>query len=227
MGSASHRARSSSANHAARSLDVLVLIEDQRERARVELALAPLGPALRATRDSGRAALVVLDAATPIAALRREHPAVPLLVLLPSRAGVARVLDGGADGVLDRGLRPAELRARVRALLRRAQGTVSGAPAVAELGTLRIDFRTRSVWLADLPLALTPGEHALLACLASDPGRVFTKAELRCRCAGEYSSRSRSRSLETRVARLRRRLDSHGSMLVTVWGVGYLLLEPR
>jgi two-component system response regulator QseB len=205
---------------------VLVLIEDQRERARVELALAPLGPALRATRDSGRAALVVLDATAPIAALRRDHPAVPLLVLLPSRDDVARALDAGADGVLDRGLRAAELRARVRALLRRAQGTVNGAPAVADLGVLRVDFRTRSVWIADLPLALTPGEYALLACLASDPGRVFTKAELRRRCSGEYSSRSRSRSLETQIVRLRRRLGSHGSMLVTVWGVGYLLLAP-
>jgi DNA-binding response OmpR family regulator len=203
----------------------LLVIADGAERVRVELALAPLRPAFCTTRRTGRAALVIADERTPIAGLRRDQPTAALLVLLTSRRDVARVLDSGADGVLDHGLRPAELRARVRALLRRAQGTVAAAPAVRRLGALRIDFRARRVALAGVPLALGPREYALLACLAAEPGRVFTKGELRSHCWRDRPSCESGRSLETQIVRLRRRLGAHGSMLVTVWSVGYRLLE--
>jgi DNA-binding response OmpR family regulator len=59
--------------------------------------------------------------------------------------------------------------------------------------------------------------------LASEPGRVFTKAELLRSCWERGDDRARSRTLERHAARLRRRLGRHGPMLVTVWGVGYRL----
>lgn len=201
------------------------MIADRAERARVEVALAPLRPAFCTTFRTGRAALVIADERAPIAGLRRDQPTAALLVLLTSRHDVARVLDSGADGVLDHGLRPAELRARVRALLRRAQGTVAAAPPVRRLGALRIDFRARRVALAGVPLALAPREYALLACLAVEPGRVFTKGELRNHFWRDRPPCDSSRNLETQIVRLRRRLGAHGAMLVTVWSVGYRLLE--
>jgi DNA-binding response OmpR family regulator len=169
--------------------------------------------------------VVIADQRTPVAGLRRDQPTAALLVLLTSREDVARVLDSGADGVLDRGLRPAELRARVRALLRRAQGSVVAVPPVRRLGALRIDFRARRVALAGVPLALGPREYALLACLAGEPGRVFTKSELKRHCWCDRPPCASGRGLETQIVRLRRRLGDHGSMLVTVWSVGYRLLE--
>ena len=70
---------------------------------------------------------------------------------------------------------------------------------------------------------LSPAERALLACLASQPGRVFTKAELRTAIWGERPPPAAGRALEAQVARLRRALGPHGPTLVTVWSVGYRL----
>jgi DNA-binding response OmpR family regulator len=108
-----------------------------------------------------------------------------------------RALEDGAAAVVRAGAH-AELRARVRALQRRAAAS----------------YR------------LSRGERALLACLASEPGRVFTKAELRAAIWGERSPPARSRALEAQVARLRRSLGPDGAALVTVWSVGYRLDRP-
>ena len=91
----------------------------------------------------------------------------------------------------------AELAARVRALLRRAPTT-----------------------------RLSAGERRLLACLASAPGRVFTKAELRAAIWGGQAPPASSRALEAQVTRLRRSLGPDGPALVTVWSVGYRLEHP-
>ena len=120
-----------------------------------------------------------------------------VLAVLQPGDDVARALDDGAAAVVRAGAND-ELVARVRALLRRAQ----------------------------TPPALTAGERALLACLASEPGRVFTKAELRAAIWGEQPPPVGSRALEAQVARLRRSLGLDGPALVTVWGVGYRLERP-
>ena len=67
---------------------------------------------------------------------------------------------------------------------------------------------------------------ALLCCLAREPGRVVTKAELLRSCWDPGDAGAHSRTLERHAARLRRRLGRHGQMLVTVWGVGYRLDAP-
>jgi DNA-binding response OmpR family regulator len=165
---------------------------------------------------------VIVDDPERIGQLRSTHPGALLLVLLPSRTDARRALERGADAVVARGV-PAELRARVRALLRR-QSASAGTVAV---GPLRIDPRARQVIAGGMPLTLRPREFALLACLASEPGRVFTKRELVRICWGEREPPARSRALETQIGRLRRRLGRHATLLVTVWSVGYVLTEPR
>jgi DNA-binding response OmpR family regulator len=119
-----------------------------------------------------------------------------VLAVLESGADVVRALDDGAAAVVRAGAE-AELAARVRALLRRAPTT-----------------------------RLSAGERKLLACLASAPGRVFTKAELRAAIWGGQGPPAGSRALETQVARLRRSLGADGPALVTVWSVGYRLEHP-
>jgi DNA-binding response OmpR family regulator len=201
---------------------VLVLVAVRRDRLRVERALAPLGLGIADGRDP---AVIVLGGAERLEDVRLAHPFAPILALLGGREDAALVLDSGADGVL-RGLeRPAELRARVRALMRRADGSVAG-HTVRGVGALRIDFRARCVALDGLSVALSPSEYALLACLASDPGRVFTKTELSRRCWGD-PGHGGGRRLETQIVRLRRRLGAHAPMLVTVWSVGYRLSDSR
>jgi DNA-binding response OmpR family regulator len=213
------RARWSSAEHA-QAAAVLLAIEDPRRRYRAERALAVLQPLLETTLVARSPTLMIADQPERIGQLRHAHPAALLLVLLREDADAARALDAGADAVLARDA-PAELRARVRALLRRRS---PAAPGVVAVGPLEIDFRARRVALANAPLPLRPREFALLACLASEPGRVFTK---RLRCWGGREPPVGSRALETQIVRLRRCLGRHATLVVTVWSVGYVLTEQH
>jgi DNA-binding response OmpR family regulator len=185
--------------------------------------LAALRPQLVTTFVASRPELVIADRSERIVELREVHPSALLLVFLEERGDAVAALDSGADAVLARDA-PAELRARVRALLRRRSPAPPGGVAV---GPLEIDVRARQVALAGEPLTLRPREFALLACLASEPGRVFTKRELVRSCWGGREPSPRSRALETQIVRLRRHLGCHGALLVTVWSVGYMLTEPR
>jgi len=133
------------------------------------------------------------------------------------RSSVASVLDAGADAVLLGSLRPAELRARVRAIERRYAERLT-------VGPLTLHPRAHRGDLDGAELRLPRREFALLCCLASAPGRAFSKAELIAGCWG--TPPPASRTLERHAARLRARLGRRAPMLVTVWGVGYRLDEP-
>jgi DNA-binding response OmpR family regulator len=203
---------------------ILLAIGDPRERYAAQRALAALRPSLETTAVASRPPLlVIVDEPARIASVRSSHGDALLLALLESRTDATLALDSGADGVVIRGA-PAELRARVRALLRRASGYLDVATAV---GPIEIDFRARRVALGGTELMLRPLEFALLVCLASEPGRVFTKRELIRACWGERERPTRSRALESQIVRLRRRLGRHAELLVTVWSVGYVLTQPR
>jgi DNA-binding response OmpR family regulator len=188
---------------------MILIAADAVLGARIERALAAqtLEPVVVTTDVAG------------LPALRAEHPAAWLLVVGGARAHVAAALDAGADAVLPGPLRAAELRARVRALARRGETRWA-------IGALAIDTRAHLALLDGVDLRLPRREFALLRCLASAPGRVFTKAELLATCWAPGSCSPSSRTLERHAARLRRRLGRHAPMLVTVWGIGYRLDEP-
>ena len=157
----------------------------------------------------------------------RVDPGTPMLVLTARTEELARVryLERGSDDVLAKPYSYTELRARVRALLRRTQRTVNG--RVIRIGALRIDLGAREAWLDGTRLELTAKEYELLRCLASDPTRVFTRAEL-LRDVWGYPSGSRSRTVDSHAVRLRQKLDRPGEqrLVVTVWGVGWRLSDP-
>ena len=189
--------------------DVIVIAADASLRVGIERAIAAQPP---------ESSVVTADIAL-LDASRAAHPGAAVLVVGVRRSQVAAVLDAGADAVLTGALRPAELRARVRALERRHDGCWI-------VGALAIDARARVVSLDGADLRLPRREFALLRCLASEPGRMFTKAELLSTCWNAAACSPSSRTLERHATRLRRRLGRHGSMLVTVWGIGYRLDEP-
>ncbi len=176
--------------------------------ARIEAALAPA---------SSGSVIVTADLGG-LSALRLANPGARVIVVGLRRAQVARALDAGADCALAGELRPAELRARVRALASRDENRRS-------VGALALDRAAHVVTLGGAALELTRREFALLWCLAAAPGHVLTKQELARGCR-ESVRPSSSRALERQVARLRRRLGVHASVLVTVWGVGYRLDPP-
>ena len=171
----------------------------------------------RALRGQPRAGVIVTDSLAGLAALRATHPGAAIVIVALRRSQVAAALDAGADCALTGPIRPAELRARVRALARRGERRLSVGPIV-------LDGAARSARLDGAPLALPAREFEVLRCLASAPGRVFTKQELQRACWSAEAARSRT--LERHIARLRGRLGAHRSMLVTVWAVGYRLDPP-
>jgi DNA-binding response OmpR family regulator len=90
------------------------------------------------------------------------------------------------------------------------------------VGELIVDPAARDVHLGDQRIVLSQKEFALLRLLASDPGRVFTKAEL-LRTVWGYERRGTTRTLDSHACRLRAKLG--GGFVINVWGVGYRLVD--
>ena len=151
---------------------------------------------------------------------------VPVIVLTePGADPVTRVraFESGADDVVPRDVY-LELLARVRALLRRV---LVGQAEVVEAGPLVVDHRARQVRVGEQSVRLSGREFELAAKLASDPRRVFTKAELLRDVWGIRASGIRTRTVDSHASRLRRKLEAAGAgeVVVNDWGVGYRLLS--
>lgn len=150
---------------------------------------------------------------------------VPMILLTePDADPVARIraLESGADDVVPRDVY-LELRARVRALLRRA---TLGQAEVVEAGPIVVDHRSRQVRVGETAVRLSGREFELAGKLASDPQRVFTKSELLRDVWGIRGTSIRTRTVDSHASRLRRKLHAAGAEEVVVndWGVGYRLL---
>ncbi|MBJ7348092.1 MAG: response regulator transcription factor [Thermoleophilaceae bacterium] len=152
-------------------------------------------------------------------------PDLPVIVLSGRASEVDRLraFEQGCDDFLVKPYSFAELRGRIGAVARRS--SVSARRKVLTVGELQIDLRARSVLLGSAPVTLTGKEYALLVQLASDPLRVFTKAELLLAVWGHRDSGS-TRTLDSHACRLRRKLSGGSQrMIVNIWGAGYRLCD--
>ncbi len=168
---------------------------------------------------------VVLDLMLPgkdgwevLAALRRERK-TPVLILTARDAVTDRVrgLDAGADDYLVKPFELAELRARLRALIRRAAGQ---AESVITLGAIAIDTRTRTVQHHDQPVALTAREYALLEMLALHRGRLVTRTQIYEHLFDENDD-SLSNLVEVHISNIRKKLGK--DLIATRRGQGYII----
>jgi DNA-binding response OmpR family regulator len=155
----------------------------------------------------------------------RLDPELPVIVLT-GRSGEAdrvRSFARGADDHLNKPFVYAELLARIRAVLRRAEGRRTR--GVLRVGELTVDPLTRAVRLGGRRVELSAKEFALLHALAEEPGRVYGKQEL-LRDVWGYLSAGNTRTLDAHACRLRKKLrPSPRRWIVNVRGVGYKLTE--
>jgi two-component system response regulator MprA len=223
---------------------LLVVDDDRRLRDVLRRALTLSGYEVRLA-DTGAEALaevsggvpdaVVLDVGLPdidglevCRLLRRERNRVPVLMLTARDAVADRIdgLDAGADDYLIKPFDIDELKARLRALLRRAggEGEVDGG---LSFGELILDPARHGVMVADKFIELTRTEYQLLELLMLNPRRVLPHTLIYDRVWG-YDFGPTSNALRVYVGYLRRKLEDAGSrpLIHTVRGVGYALREP-
>jgi two-component system response regulator AdeR len=209
--------------------------DDPKTREMVELYLRREGHDV-ATAVDGVAALeafaahcphlVILDLMLPRldgreVARRIRAEARPVgLIMLTARAteeDALRGLDLGADDYVTKPFSPRELMARVRAVLRRAPDE-----DVLAAGPVRLDRERHEARVDGVVLDLTPTEFRLLETLLQSPARTFTREELVARALSE-DSEALARTVDAHVMKLRRKLGPAGSLIGTVFGVGYRL----
>jgi DNA-binding response OmpR family regulator len=161
-----------------------------------------------------------------VASVERWAEQVPVIVIGRAQADSVdriRAFRRGCDDYLAPPFDYQELVERIRAVLRRAHPP---APAIVDAPPVRIDTRTRDARVGGRSLRLSQKEYDLLVRLASEPDRVFTKAEL-LRDVWGYRVAGRTRTLDSHASRLRRKLrEAWGEqeLVDNVWGVGYRLL---
>ena len=155
----------------------------------------------------------------------RIDPRLPLVVV-SGRAGETdrvRGFERGADDFVAKPFAYGELRLRVAALLRRSRER--RADGRLRVGELRLDPLAREVRVRGVRVTLSQKEFALLRTLASDPTRVWTKAEL-LRDVWGFRALGATRTLDSHACRLRQKLAAQGDrFVVNVWGVGYRLVD--
>jgi two-component system alkaline phosphatase synthesis response regulator PhoP len=206
--------------------------------------------------QAGYQVVAAYDGETALHLFRRERPNLAILdLMLPDRDGwdVTRIVRGdaglsatpiimltarvedhdkivglelGADDYVTKPFNPREVVARVRAVLRRAQGE-SAPSRVIRVGRVVIDQDAHQVEVNDQPVQLTPTEFSLLLALAEHPGHALTRLELIEKGLG-YSYEGLERTVDSHIKNLRRKLHKAGAtgdLIETVFGVGYRIVE--
>ena len=163
-----------------------------------------------------------LDGISVLKRWRREGRSMPVLILTARDQWHEKVagIDAGADDYLTKPFHMEELLARLRALIRRAQGLAS--PTLI-CGELTLDTRSSRVSLAGLPVSLTSHEYKVLEYLMHRPNAVVSRTELTEHIYAQDFDRD-SNTIEVFVGRLRKKLPPE--LIETVRGMGYRLVPP-
>ena len=215
---------------------IVQLVRDYLERAGFSVITAADGPAALRSARTGKPDLVVLDLALPgmdgldVARSLRREGAVPI-IMLTARTDESDKLVGlelGADDYLTKPFSPKELVARVRAVLRRGQGMAQD--DVIRVGAdVELDVPRMEVTISGRRVELTHTEFELLATLARQPGRIFTRSQLLTAVRG-VAIESYERAIDAHIKNIRRKIEAdprEPRYVLTAYGVGYRFAEAQ
>jgi len=210
--------------------NIVELLRLYLEGAGYATVVATDGPTAVELHRKHRPDLVILDLMLPgmdgfevCRAIRREAD-TPVLMLTARTDDVDAIvgLELGADDYVTKPFNPRALVARVKAILRRTDGTVRlGRPI--EVGSLRIEPRRREVVVGERAVELRAREFDLLAALARDPGVVLSRESLLEDVWGTDFA-GETRTVDVHVSELRKKLGPDGPTIESVRGVGYRLI---
>jgi DNA-binding response OmpR family regulator len=208
---------------------IVEICQDYLKAAGFDVVTASNGLSGLAAARREKPDLVVLDLMMPgmdgldvCRALRREGDTP--IIMLTARVEESDKLIGlelGADDYITKPFSPRELAARVRVVLRRASGDPTS--EVIRAGDVTLDRARYEAQLPEKTISLTPTEFEIFAALMSQPGRIFSRAQLLTAAHG-VAFESYERAIDSHIRNLRRKLetdDGQQRYIVTVHGVGY------
>jgi two-component system response regulator RegX3 len=160
---------------------------------------------------------------TDVCRIVRAESDLPIIMLTARDAELDRVLglELGADDYVTKPFSTAELVSRVRALLRRRELDLAAGDSTRTVGGLKIDLTAHAVEVDGAPVRLTPSEFKLLALLASEPERVYSRTQI-MEHLWETPYVGDARACDVHVSNLRRKLGA--GRIVTVREAGYKLV---
>ncbi|MDD5370120.1 MAG: response regulator transcription factor [Anaerolineaceae bacterium] len=209
---------------------IVQLARDYLEHAGFRTLTAYNGPAALEIAHTNKPDLVVLDLGLPgmdgldVTRYLRKDSNVPI-IMLTARAEESDKLVGlelGADDYLTKPFSPKELVARVRTVLRRSQMTQAGAEII-RAADLTLDIPRMRLTVSQREIELTPTEFQILALLARQPGRIFTRGQILEAVQG-IALESYERAIDTHIKNIRRKIEPNPRdprYILMVYGVGY------
>ncbi len=190
--------------------------------------------ALKLARDKS-ISLIILDLMLPkidgitVCQKVREFSNVPIIMLTAKAEDMDKILglEYGADDYLTKPFNILELKARIKAILRRSSASSDPARSTVSAGDVELDYNLRRIRVGERSIELTSKEFDLCELLVSNPGKVYSRENLLDIIWG-YDYPGDIRTVDVHVRRLREKIEPNAASpkyILTKWGVGYYFKE--